>query len=155
MTGWMHTLAEKGYYRDDTGQLKALPGSSSSHAGLPQVQHALLMMLHYVKQGKISLEKVVEKMSHAVARCFQVAERGFIREGYRADLVIVDLDRSVTVSPDNILYKCGWSPMENTSFPALITHTFVNGLLVFSAGAEGEKDSWNESQQGQRLTFTR
>ena len=76
-----------------------------AHAGLPLVQHSLLLMLHYVKQGKISIEKVVEKMSHAVADCFQLAERGYIREGYYADLVIANLNDSTTVSKENILYK--------------------------------------------------
>ena len=106
-------------------------------------------MLHYVKEGKISLEKVVEKMSHAVARCFQIAERGFIREGYWADLVIVDMKQSTTVSKENILYKCGWSPLEGFNFPAAITHTFVNGHLVYGNGV------WDESQKGQRLLFKR
>ncbi|MBS1574110.1 MAG: dihydroorotase, partial [Bacteroidetes bacterium] len=98
-----------------------------AHAGLPLVQHSLLLMLHYYKQGKIALEKVVEKMSHAVADCFQIRERGYIREGYHADLVIVDLNQPVTVKKENILYKCGWSPLEGFTFPAAITHTFING----------------------------
>jgi dihydroorotase len=106
-------------------------------------------MLHYVRQGKISLEKVVEKMSHAVADCFQLAERGYIREGYYADLVIVNLDQPTTVSKENILYKCGWSPLEGFVFPAAITHTFVNGQLVYGNGI------WDESKKGQRLTFDR
>ncbi len=87
-----------------------------AHAGLPLVQHSLLMMLYYVKQGKISLEKMVEKMCHAVAICFQIPERGFIREGYFADLVMVDLNRTSDVHARNILYKCGWSPLEGTDF---------------------------------------
>lgn len=120
-----------------------------AHAGLPLVQHPLLLMLHYYKEGRISLEKIVEKMSHAVADCFQVKERGYIREGYHADLVMVDLNNSSTVSKDNILYKCGWSPLENFTFPASITHTFVNGHLVYDNG------KWNESQMGQRLVFER
>jgi len=120
-----------------------------AHAGLPLVQHSLLLMLHYVKQGKISLEKVVEKMSHAVARCYQVADRGFIREGYFADLVLVDLNTSTTVTKQNILYKCGWSPLEGFEFPASITHSFVNGQLVYGNGV------WNESYKGQRLLFNR
>lgn len=120
-----------------------------AHAGLPLVQHSLLLMLRYVQEGRISLEKVVEKMSHAVARCYQVAERGFIREGYRADLVMVDMNQSTTVSKQNILYKCGWSPLEGVQFPAAITHTFVNGHLVYGNG------TWDESQQGQRLSFDR
>lgn len=120
-----------------------------AHAGLPLVQHPLLLMLHYYKEGRISLEKIVEKMSHAVADCFQVKDRGYIREGYHADLVLVDLNNSSTVSKNNILYKCGWSPLENFTFPASITHTFVNGHLVYDNG------KWNESQMGQRLVFER
>lgn len=120
-----------------------------AHAGLPLVQHSVLMMLNYVKEGKISLEKVVEKMSHAVADCFQVAERGYIREGYFADLVIVDLNKATTISKKNILYKCGWSPLEGTTMPAAITHTFVNGNLVYG------NDQWDESIKGQRLLFER
>jgi dihydroorotase len=120
-----------------------------AHAGLPLVQHSLLLMLYYVKQGKISIEKVAEKMSHAVADCFQVAERGYLREGYCADVVLVDFNQSTTVSKENILYKCGWSPLEEFTFPAAITHTFVNGNLVY--GMNG----FDESQKGQRLTFNR
>ncbi len=120
-----------------------------AHAGLPLVQHSVLMMLNYVKEGRISIEKVVEKMSHAVAKCFNISERGFIREGYFADLVIADLNASTTVSKENILYKCGWSPLEGVSFPAAITHTFVNGNLVYGNG------QWNESIKGMRLSFDR
>lgn len=120
-----------------------------AHAGLPLVQHSLLLMLHYVQQGTIALEKVAEKMSHAVADCFQVAERGYIREGYYADLVIADLKGYTTVNKENILYKCGWSPLEGFVFPAAITHTFVNGHLVYGNGV------WDESKKGQRLTFSR
>ena len=120
-----------------------------AHAGLPLVQHSLLMMLYYVKQGKISLEKVVEKMSHAVADCFRVRGRGYIREGYHADLVIVDMNQSTTVSKSNILYKCGWSPLEGMVFPAAVTHTFVNGRLVYGNGV------WDESIKGERLKFDR
>jgi dihydroorotase len=118
-----------------------------AHAGLPLVQHSLLLMLHYVKEGRISLEKVVEKMSHAVATCFRIEERGYIREGYYADLVIVDMDRPSTVRKENILYKCGWSPLEGFTFPASVTHTFVNGHLVYGNGV------FNESQWGKRLSF--
>ena len=120
-----------------------------AHAGLPLVQHSLLLMLHYVKEGRISIEKVVEKMSHAVARCFQVADRGFVREGYWGDLVIVDMNQRTQVSKENILYKCQWSPLEGFTFPAAITHTFVNGHLVYGNGA------WDESKMGQRLKFDR
>ncbi|HWK02881.1 MAG TPA: dihydroorotase [Puia sp.] len=118
-----------------------------AHAGLPLVQHSLLLMLHYVKEGRISLEKVVEKMSHAVATCFRIEERGYIREGYYADLVIVDMDHPSTVHKENILYKCGWSPLEGFTFPASVTHTFVNGHLVYGNGV------FNESQWGKRLSF--
>ena len=150
-----HTLAEKGYYRNDEGILTRTPSEEPEwsyekpHAGLPLVQHSLLLMLQYVQQGKISLEKVVEKMSHAVADCFQVAERGYIREGYHADLVMVDMNTPFSVNKDNILYKCGWSPLEGTTFPATITHTFVNGHLVYG------NNTWDESKQGQRLRFNR
>lgn len=120
-----------------------------AHAGLPLVQHSVLMMLSYVKQGRISLEKMVSKMSHAVATCFNITERGYIREGYHADLVIVDLNETTTVTKDNILYKCGWSPLEGTTLPAAITHTFVNGNLVYGNG------SFNESNKGARLKFKR
>jgi dihydroorotase len=118
-----------------------------AHAGLPLVQHSLLLMLHYVAIGRISLEKVVEKMSHAVATCFRIAERGYIREGYFADLVIVDTNKPSRVSPEGILYKCGWSPLEGFEFPATVTHTFVNGHLVYGNGV------FDESQWGQRLRF--
>ncbi len=127
-----------------------------AHAGLPLVQHSLLLMLDYYQQGKISLEKVVQKMSHAVADCFQIKERGYIREGYHADLVIVDMDRPFTVAKENILYKCGWSPLEGTTFPAAVTHTFVNGHLVFQAGESNLWNPvWDESKQGDRLKFER
>lgn len=120
-----------------------------AHAGLPLVQHSLLLMLHYVKEGRITLEKVVEKMSHAVATCFNVSERGYIREGYYADAVIADLKGSTQVTKENILYKCGWSPLEGMTFPAEITHTFVNGHLVYENG------TWHESNKGMRLRFDR
>jgi dihydroorotase len=119
-----------------------------AHAGLPLVQHPLLLMLHYYKQGNISLEKIVEKMSHAVADCFGIRDRGYIREGYFADLVLVDMDQPSVVSKENILYKCGWSPLEGFGFPATITHTFVNGRMVYGKGV------WDESEKGQRLKFS-
>ena len=118
-----------------------------AHAGLPLVQHPLLLMLHYYKQGKISIEKIVEKMSHAPAECFQIKDRGYIREGYFADLVLVDMNQSSTVTKENILYKCGWSPLEGFTFPATITHTFVNGRMVYGNGV------WDESIKGKRLKF--
>ena len=125
------------------------PPFEHAHAGLPLVQHSLLLMLHYHKLGKLSLEKIVEKMSHAVAECFQIKERGYIREGYYADLVIVDLAAPTTVSKENILYKCAWSPLEGTKFPASVTHTFVNGNLVYENGRI------NDSYKGKRMTFDR
>jgi dihydroorotase len=106
-------------------------------------------MLYYFRQSKISLQKIAEKMSHAVADCFQIPDRGYIREGYWADLVIVDLDASTRVTEENILYKCGWSPLEKMEFPAAVTHTFVNGNLVYGDSI------WNESNKGMRLTFSR
>lgn len=120
-----------------------------AHAGLPLVQHSLLLMLHYVKEGRLSLTKVVEKMSHAVATCFNITERGYLREGYYADVVIVDLNKQTTVEKSNLLYKCGWSPLEGVTFPAAITHTFINGHLIYENGM------WNESKKGQRLKFHR
>ena len=148
-----HTLAEKALMRGVNGGVEPLAGEGSAyeraHAGLPLVQHSLLLMLHYVREGRISLEKVVEKMSHAVATCFQIAERGYIREGYFADLVMVDLGRPSRVSAGNILYKCGWSPLEGFEFPATVTHTFVNGHLVYG------NEVFDESQWGQRIRFDR
>lgn len=120
-----------------------------AHAGLPLVQHSLQLMLHYVKEGRISIEKVVEKMSHAVATCFEIKERGFIREGYHADLVLVNLDQPNTVAKENILYKCGWSPLEGFQFPASVTHTFVSGHQVYGNGV------FDESQKGMRMQFER
>lgn len=120
-----------------------------AHAGLPLVQHSLLLMLHYVQQGKISLEKVVEKMSHNVATCFNIKERGFIKEGFFADLVLVNMKQPYTISTENILYKCGWSPLENFVLPATITNTFVNGNMVYGNGM------LNESKMGSRLLFNR
>jgi dihydroorotase len=119
-----------------------------AHAGLPLVQHTLMLMLKYVKEGKISMEKVVEKMSHAVATCFQIKERGFIREGYHADLVLVS-EKPYTISKENILYKCGWSPLENTTFPFQVDSTFVNGNLVYQSG------NFKEATKGARLQFDR
>jgi len=120
-----------------------------AHAGLPLVQHSLSLMLHYVKEGKISLEKVAEKMSHAVAKCFQVKERGYIREGYFADVVLVDLQKPYTVSKENILYKCGWSPLDGFTFPSSITNTFVNGQMVYG------NNVFDESHKGMRMKFER
>jgi dihydroorotase len=120
-----------------------------AHGGVPFVQHSLQMMLHYVKEGKITLEKVVEKMCHANASIYQVKERGFIREGYFADLVVVDMNKPMTVSKENILYKCGWSPLEGFTFSSTIEKTFVNGTMVYGNG------EWDESIKGKRLLFNR
>jgi dihydroorotase len=118
-------------------------------AGVPLVQHALLLMLQYVKEGRISLEKVVEKMCHAPAQCFQIAGRGYIREGYSADLVLVNLGLGTTVSKNNILYKCGWSPFEGHTFPASVQYTFVNGAVAYENGKV------NDTVRGQRMRFDR
>ena len=125
------------------------PPYEQARAGLPLVQHPLLLMLHYHKEGRISLEKIAEKMSHAVADCFCIQDRGYIREGYFADLVVVDAQSATTVSKENILYKCGWSPLENFTFPASIEKTFVSGNLVWDGG------KLNESVRGQRMSFNR
>jgi dihydroorotase len=119
-----------------------------AHAGLPLVQHPVILMLKYVKEGKLSMEKMVEKMSHAVATCFQIKERGYIREGYYADLVLV-AEKPYTISEENILYKCGWSPLEEETFPYQVDSTFVNGQLVYHLGV------FNESVKGARLQFNR
>jgi len=129
-----HTLEEKGqsYFKAPSGG--------------PLVQHALQAMLEKVKEGKISIERVVEKMAHAPAILFKIQNRGFIREGYFADLVVVDAIPQ-TVSKDNLLYKCGWSPFEGTAFSHSIVKTFVNGNLVFDNG------KIIEGTTGARMTF--
>jgi len=118
-------------------------------SGGPLVQHSLPAMLEFYKKGKISLEKVVEKMCHNPAICFQIEKRGFVKEGYFADLVLVDLEKSWEVTKENILYKCGWSPFEGQIFNSTITHTFVNGHIAFEHGC------FDESKKGQRLKFNR
>ncbi|MBT1707106.1 dihydroorotase [Fulvivirgaceae bacterium PWU5] len=118
-------------------------------SGGPLVQHSLVAMLEFCRQGRITLEKVVQKMSHNPAILFQIEKRGFIREGYFADLVLVDLDKPWTVSKENIRSKCGWSPLEGVTFQAAVTHTFVSGHLAY---ADGMLD---ESAMGQRLLFDR
>lgn len=118
-------------------------------SGTPLVQHSLPAMLEFWHKGKISLEQLVEKTCHAPATCFGVANRGYIREGYQADLVLVDPDSPVTVSSLNIFYKCGWTAFEGHTFRSKITHTFVNGNLVYENGR------FDESTKGQRLTFAR
>jgi len=116
-----------------------------SMSGAPIVQHSLNIMLEFYKEGAISLEKIVEKMCHNPSILYRIDKRGFIREGYYADLVLVDLDTSFTVDKENILYKCGWSPLEGTTFHSKVTHTFVNGNLVYNNG------TFNEAQKGMAL----
>ena len=118
-------------------------------SGGPLVQHALNAMLELVKQQKISLEKVVEKMSHHPAICFQIEKRGFIRKNYFADLILVDRNSSWQVNKRNILYKCKWSPFEGQQFSSRVTHTFVNGHLAYQNG------TFDESKKGKRLLFNR
>jgi len=132
-----HTLEEK-----NNTYLKAPSGG-------PMVQHSLVAMLEFYKQGKISIEKVVEKMCHNPAILFEIEKRGFIREGYWADIVLVDLSSPWTVNKDNILYKCGWSPLEGNTFRSRVTHTIVNGTLVYNNGV------FAEDHRGMRLTFDR
>ena len=118
-------------------------------SGAPLVQHSLNVMLEYYKNGKISLEKIVEKMCHNPAILFEIEKRGFIKEGYKADLVLVDLNKEYTVSKENILYKCGWSPLENEIFHSEITHTFINGNLAYENGR------FSDEKFGERLLFER
>lgn len=118
-----------------------------SLSGMPMIQHSLPVMLEFYKQGLISLEKIVEKMCHNPAILYRIDKRGFIKEGYFADLTLVDLEASWTVTKENSLYKCGWSPLEGTTFQANVTHTFVNGNLVYENGR------FNDTVKGQPLTF--
>ena len=118
-------------------------------SGLPLVQHSLLAMLDFHKQNKISLEKIVEKMAHAPADCFSIDKRGYIREGYWADLVLVDLAANTLVQKENIYFKCQWSPFEGHTFPAAVTHTIVSGHLAYENGI------FNENKKGERLKFDR
>ena len=120
-----------------------------AHAGLPLVQHALGLMLHYVAEQKITIERVVEKMCHAPARCFQINNRGYIREGYFADLVLLDTNTPETITKENIFYKCGWSPLEGFTQPGSVSKTFVNGHMVYGNGI------FDESKTGMRLQFNR
>lgn len=126
-----------------------------SPSGGPLVQHSLVAMLEMGKKRDYPIEKVVEKMCHAPADCFGIEDRGYIREGYFADLVIVDPGSEWTVGKKNILYKCGWSPFEGELFHSRITHTFVNGRLVYDPDKELLNDVFDEKIRGQRLTFKR
>lgn len=118
-------------------------------SGLPLVQHSLNMMLDFCQRGELSIEKVVEKMSHAPAKCFQIKERGFLREGYFADIVLVDMKEKNYVHKGNIHYKCAWSPLEGSIFRNTVTHTFVSGHLAYEHG------EFHEAKKGERLLFDR
>ena len=130
-----HLLSEK-----EGSCLKAASGG-------PLVQHSLVAMLQLVKQGAFTLEKVIEKMCHAPVDLFRIENRGYIRPGYFADLVLVDLNKPWTVSTENIMYKCGWSPFEGTTFDASVKQTWVNGKLVYDNGKV------DETVRGKRLLF--
>ncbi len=132
-----HTLEEK-----QNSYFKAPSGG-------PLVQHALPAMMEHYLNGAISLEKMVEKMCHAPAECFQLEDRGYIREGYAADLILIDPKKAWTVAKDNILYKCGWSIFEGTTFRTSVSHTFINGHLAYENG------KLNDSVLGQRVSFDR
>jgi dihydroorotase len=132
-----HTLDEK-------NQLYA-----KAPSGGPLVQHALLAMLEKSKQGLISIERVVEKMAHAPAILFRIQNRGFIKEGYYADLVMVNPNKTNSVNRNNLFYKCGWSPFEGETFSNSIERTFVNGKIAF------ENDAIIECGVGSRLTFSK
>lgn len=132
-----HTLEEKanGYF--------------NAPSGGPLVQHSLVAMMQFEKQGKISIERIVEKMCHNPAILFEIKERGYIREGYHADLVLVDPNKPWEVNRSNVLAKCGWSPFEGETFGSSVTHTLINGELAYKNG------KFNEQLFGQRLLFDR
>jgi dihydroorotase len=117
-----HTLSEK------TNPYTKAP------SGGPMVQHALSVLLECHLQGKITMEKIVQKMAHNPAKLFDIDRRGYIREGYFADLILIDMDAPYTVDKENVWYKCGWSPLEGQTFQAQVTHTFVNGALTYENG---------------------
>lgn len=118
-------------------------------SGGPLVQHSLNIMLENVKKGKITIEKVVEKMCHNPAIIFEIGKRGFIKQGFKADLVLVDMDAEWEVSKDNLLYHCGWSPLEGEKFHTKVTHTFVNGHLAYNEG------KFSDEKHAERLLFNR
>lgn len=132
-----HTIAEK-----ENLYTKAPSGG-------PLVQHSLTALLDFYHEGKISLERIVEKACHAVAKCFEIEKRGFIREGYFADLVLVNLNKPWTVNRENVLSKCGWSPFEGHQFKSSVEKVWVSGHLAFDEG------QFDESKKGERLTFDR
>jgi dihydroorotase len=119
-------------------------------SGAPMVQHSLNCMIEFYLQGLISLEKIVEKMCHNPAILYCMTNRGFIREGYFADLTLVDLNSPWTVSKSNLLYKCAWSPLEGTTFESAIEQTFVNGNLVYDNGTFFEQAKGKEIEFGMR-----
>lgn len=116
-------------------------------SGLPLIQHSLAIMLDFYHQGKISLEKIIEKMCHAPVDCFRVKNRGYLREGFFADIAIVDINKKHTINKENILHQCAWSPLENKTLKGQVTHTFVNGNLVYNNGI------FDETNKGVRLLF--
>ncbi|TNE30284.1 MAG: dihydroorotase [Bacteroidetes bacterium] len=122
---------------------------TSAPSGGPLVQHALVAMMEFVTDETITMEKLVEKMCHNPAILFNIKERGFIREGYHADLVLVEASRPWTVTDENVLSKCGWSPFEGSTFKARVSHTFVNGKVVYKNG------QFDDSVRGERLYFDR
>ena len=124
-------------------------GYLQSASGLPLVQHALVIMLDFYHQGKISLEKLVTKMCHAPADCFKIRERGYIREGYHADLVLLDPNEPGLITKENIFYKCGWSPLEGKQFRGRVVSTWVNGFPVY------DQSGFGLTGRGQRLLFDR
>jgi dihydroorotase len=132
-----HTLAEK------------MQVYTKAPSGGPLVQHALPAMLEAVQNKKITIEKLVEKMCHNPAKIFKIKKRGFIRKGFYADLVLVDLNKEQKVSKSNILYKCGWSPFEGTTFNSVVTHTIVNGNIIYNQGI------FDDKIKGKRLKFNR
>lgn len=131
-----------------TWEEKQLPYGQAP-SGLPLVQHSLPLMMKYAQEGKITPEKVVEKMAHHPAICFEIENRGFIREGYAADIVLLNPGQSLTIEKQNVYYKCGWSPLEGMTLPVSVATTIVNGHVVYENGV------FNEEQKGQRLRFNR
>lgn len=120
---------------------------SKAPSGLPLIQHTLNIMLGFYQEGRISLEKIIDKMCHKPAQCFRIKDRGYVREGYYADLVVFNPDASWTVTHENILYKCGWSPLEGKTVYGKVLQTFVSGQLVYNNG------TFDEGSRGMRLEF--
>ncbi|MBC8154025.1 MAG: dihydroorotase [Bacteroidetes bacterium] len=142
-----HTWAEK--HPQGDGSPSDGVGYWQAPSGLPLVQHPLLMMLEFVQQGKLSLETVVRKMCHAPADCFRIDRRGYVREGYWADLVLVNPNQTTPVTKNTILYQCGWSPLEGHTFADAVTHTLVSGEVVYQNG------HFPAGRAGQQLAFNR